>query len=608
LSEPLSGRWLPLVGLGLALLASVILYLHPRVGAWPLGLIGVAWLIRLRANGRLSRTTPLDLPLAVFAFSALVAAGVAFNQESEWARGAEWSAYHTPLNWAWGKFYFILTALGLYYAIANLQDVDQVWRVMRFYPCFGAAVGLYFTLTNDWSQGGTKFDALAQLGSAITEPLPEIRTHRLMPNVAGGLVAWTLPYFVPVVRQAGQRALWLWAILAIVSLTALLLSASRGAWTALIVVGVIWLTAAAAPSARNALTTPRRRHSQSIWFGALFLLAGSVLLLGWLASSIPGDLFRLTSSATSGPFVGRADLFKSSWLLAQDYLFTGGGLGAFPMLYSTYYLLISVLFLPHSHNLFLDILIEQGVLGLLSYLWLLGAFLMLVFRGLASQVADEGPETATSQPPVGDVLAASLASVGVMALHGLVDDVPYGSRALLLMFVPLAFAVAVVPAGGRTTKIPATMLVAAVGLVGLAMLWQRPAVLGGWYANLGALEEAQRELGGYHWPDQLPEHVRKERDLADVQSKLREALLHDPSQRTANQRLGTIALGQGRAAEARDYLLTAAEAEPDNPTGWRLLAESYLALGEREEACRIEAKAVAGGWAGPWRFGGRLCS
>jgi predicted Zn-dependent protease len=106
----------------------------------------------------------------------------------------------------------------------------------------------------------------------------------------------------------------------------------------------------------------------------------------------------------------------------------------------------------------------------------------------------------------------------------------------------------------------------------------------------------------------LPEHVRKERDLADVQSKLREALLHDPSQRTANQRLGTIALGQGRAAEARDYLLTAAEAEPDNPTAWRLLAESYLALGEREEACRIEAKAVAGGWAGPWRFGGRLCS
>ena len=57
--------------------------------------------------------------------------------------------------------------------------------------------------------------------------------------------------------------------------------------------------------------------------------------------------------------------------LALDYPFTGAGLGSFEMAYSSYVVLLHVGFLQHGHNLFLDVWIEQGIIGLLALTWLI---------------------------------------------------------------------------------------------------------------------------------------------------------------------------------------------------------------------------------------------
>ena len=40
------------------------------------------------------------------------------------------------------------------------------------------------------------------------------------------------------------------------------------------------------------------------------------------------------------------------------------------MVYSSYVLLLHVLYLSHAHNLFLQTAIEQGIPGLLAFIWL----------------------------------------------------------------------------------------------------------------------------------------------------------------------------------------------------------------------------------------------
>ena len=66
---------------------------------------------------------------------------------------------------------------------------------------------------------------------------------------------------------------------------------------------------------------------------------------------------------------GRAAARKASGdtsyvILAGDFPFTGGGLGAFSGLYSTYILVIFVPLFTYSHNFFLDVAVEQGWFGL----------------------------------------------------------------------------------------------------------------------------------------------------------------------------------------------------------------------------------------------------
>jgi len=72
--------------------------------------------------------------------------------------------------------------------------------------------------------------------------------------------------------------------------------------------------------------------------------------------------------------VSRSELLRQGLGLVRDYIFTGSGLGVFPMVLSTYALMMNVLFLTHAHNLFLQIWIEQGLLGFVALMWLVVGF------------------------------------------------------------------------------------------------------------------------------------------------------------------------------------------------------------------------------------------
>jgi O-antigen ligase len=143
------------------------------------------------------------------------------------------------------------------------------------------------------------------------------------------------------------------------SLAGLVLTGSRGAWLAVAVAGGAWLAWELSKRQPAQMPPAERRW---LWL-AVFLAAATAGAL--LALTLCGPDCRTGA-------VGRLDLYRDALGLALDTPFSGLGLGGdrFQMAYSSYVLLIHVGYLPHSHNLPVQVLLEQGILGLIALLWI----------------------------------------------------------------------------------------------------------------------------------------------------------------------------------------------------------------------------------------------
>ena len=175
--------------------------------------------------------------------------------------------------------------------------------------------------------------------------------------------------------------------------------------------------------------------------GAAVVLKAQPQLLTRALGSLPGP----TNTA-----MNRLELFGQVWRLAQDTPLTGGGLGAFPALYSTYILDIPVLLLTHAHNAYLNLLVEQGWAGLVAYGLTLTVAGWTATRALARPVSSEGAGTRA-------LLAAGAAGLVIVAVQSLGDGTLVASRAIPFLFVPAGLVAAVVqPAATALRPAPAT--------------------------------------------------------------------------------------------------------------------------------------------------------
>jgi putative inorganic carbon (hco3(-)) transporter len=563
-----SSTWLPYLDLACVTAAGGLWYAFPEVGPWPLFLALTPWVVRGVLTGRPSRRTAFDLPLLFF----LLTAGLGV-----------WAAYDRPV--AWAKFWTIVGGVFLFYALVNAEPLGRkrAWLLATF----GAGVALYFLITHNWDTYPAKIEALTALGQALQAPLPEVAGHRLHPNVAGGILAMMMPFTALATihaaqglrhrRRRGQVAAWLaldlGLILLVVTAFGLLMTTSRAAWLATVGalgLAVLWQA------------TGRLRGERASWRPWAYLGLVGLLLAGGLAVALawPAGWAALVENLPGGgTTLGRANLMQKTPLLVGDYPIVGAGLGGFMMLYSTYALLIHVGHSVHSHNLFLNVAIEQGLPALvaLAVMWALCG--VAVWRGVLQPSGRRGS---------GQLAAAALALVVVLA-HGLVDDVLYGSRAVLLLFVPLAFAVPYLrpaasrPAGrGRAwgALLPPLALILAL----LLLLLGRDPILSRVFSNLGAVHQSRAELEVYAWPAwPVQDEVRRAVDLSGPVADFERALELDPGNATAHRRLGMIALARGEYEAALAHLEAAYGAEPASMTTQQLYGEALIVNGRLAE-------------------------
>jgi O-antigen ligase len=568
LREIVRSRWFAIADLLIVSICAAIWTLQPGVGWWPLLLALPPWITRIAAGTLPFTDLRIDLPLAIFVVTAGIGVWAAYNREA-----------------AWTKFWVIIAAILLFYALAN-QPRANLWLVAGYLALLGVVMAGYFLLTHDWQAQPAKIDLLNRLGFWWMSVRPTVHAQPVHPNGAAGVMAIFTPFLLAIGSRAWKekhKVVFAFVFMGSgVLIFSFLLTTSRGAWIALsLVIGLslAWFL--------DRILSGLIGIRSGIFLAVLLMILLAAVIA--LALLYPDRLVDL-AGALPGPnsTVSRLDLVASALKLIADFPFTGGGLGAFPGLYSQYILVLPFYILPHSHNLFFDIALEQGILGLLACANLLaGAVWTLIIR------------------KDGELFLrwAVLASLGVLVLHGFVDDLAYNFAGAPMLFVlpGMAYLLAKdqgIPAASKTHRPGQAWQLASalfLAIIFAASLFAtrnsqfaiRDSLLSTWYADLGAVRMSQLELADFPsgaWDD--GSQIAALTPAADLFQK---ALHLNPNNRTAHHRLGLIALLNRNFPTALAHLEIAHQLDPAHRGIRKTLGYTYIWADHPEQAAQLLA-------------------
>jgi tetratricopeptide (TPR) repeat protein len=333
-----------------------------------------------------------------------------------------------------------------------------------------------------------------------------------------------------------------------------------------------------------------------VGFAMLSLIVRGLVLVAFYPDWIVDQVNRL---AGQGRASSQLEVNLNTVRLIPDFLFTGGGLAAFPGLYSQYMMNLPVYLYGYSYSLFLDVGLEQGIIGLASLAVILAGSLWLVWKSKVDGVYKW----------------AILAALCVMLVNGLADDPLYGGRGTPLLFLLPGLAVAgarydprdesETSSGISASRTVWVFFALAVLLVGgyLAFVLTSSR-LGAWYSNLGAVQMARVELADFPsggWQD--GENLAA---LAPAEALFNQALQRHPGNFTANHRLGLLAMYRSDYPLAKSYLERAHLEAPRHRGVRKVLGYCHVWLGEFDQAgqflgdipeARYELEAYSWWWA-----------
>ncbi len=528
-----------------------------------IGLWAGTWVARWLRTGRPTRATPLDLPLLGFGVSVLIAAWIA-----------------PDLSDALDRLALFVAAIGLFYVLVNSSPRGLQlfgWGFLIAATIFG----LYFASEHPWETEPAKLATFQRIGVWLNHHVPSFLIYDPHPNVVGGLLAIACAIWLGLAWQGwavwrtGKGWTWL-GLLGMLILGAalgfgLLMTQSRASWLAATgagMLGVAWLVS-------GRLGRWLRLPQWAVfWIGCGFvagLALGVVISKPHLVSTVLGTLPGPNSA------VSRVEIYKQVWSLAQDTPYTGAGLGAFPGVYSTFVLSIPSLYLTHAHNIWLNLLVEQGWLGAGAYTLALG---LTAWFGLIRLTTLKVAHRA--------VVAAGLLGLAALTFNGLADATLVASRVAPALLIPAGLAL-----GGqvadefawRPTRwgwVSALALVALVAVAGV--LFYQP-LAAQWHANWGAVAQDRVVLANgltSQW---------SETDLTEAlqpaQQEYEAALALQPDNQTALYRTGLIALSALNFQTAAERLQQVYDVAPTHRGVIKNLGYAYAWSGKFDQATQL---------------------
>ena len=356
----------------------------------PLAIIFSAafWVFRWIAHGHLSIRSPADWPISVIFLMTVVSLWI-----SE-------SPSHTVL-----QVLRLLTGIALFYAIVNWADSYQriKWIVVGI-VLLGVLLSLFALVGVEWSTSKLTF-----FPSFIYDRFLLLVSDAANPNVMAGTLILLLPVIIALLLFNWTNLGWTLRIVSIVAfflMTAVLgLTQSRSAWIAFCFasIGLIALR----------------------WKRGWVVILISIFVIGAVFSYFERQLLLETiiNSATIGGVEGRIEVWSRAIFMIKDFPYTGVGLGLYgdvaDLMYPFY--LHGQGIVTHAHNLFLQIAVDLGIPGLISWL---ATFLIVVY--LSMQVYFFGRRSKHGSGWEVSIGAGLFCSQIALFIHGLTDAVTWG--------------------------------------------------------------------------------------------------------------------------------------------------------------------------------------
>jgi len=187
--------------------------------------------------------------------------------------------------------------------------------------------------------------------SVFENPVGRVYSTMHNANSYAEVIILTLPLFVGMMLSSkSSKMKVIWILLALPPFIALVLTQSRSGYVAL---------------AASAMVYVFFKNKKMI---IVLILAGLIcvpFLPSFLYERVM-SIFILTGDSTVSL---RKSVFGTALEIIRDFWFSGIGLGATPFIYfsNEYHIALP---LPHSHNIYLEIWIETGILGIVTFLWL----------------------------------------------------------------------------------------------------------------------------------------------------------------------------------------------------------------------------------------------
>ncbi len=307
--------------------------------------------------------------------------------------------------------YFVF--IGFYFIIVNaVETKEQLYGLLKILVISGALVALYgvmqyafgWTTSNAWIDEEMFEDATMRVYSTLGNP-----------NVLGEYLLLILPLSAVYMLRYKWKELskWAYGAMFLVLALCLVLTQSRGCWIGFMISAVIFVT-----------------FYEGKWWGLL------PIVLCILPFVIPqtivdrimsvGNMEDTSTSYRVYIWMGTLGMMKHYWL---------GGIGMGEAAFSQVYPFFSynAIIAPHSHNLFLQLLVEAGISGL-------GMFIIMqtVFIKNMSVVYRRGNKKSTDS-----MLALALGSgvIGFLA-QSMFDYTFYNYRVMAVFFMVIAVGMA----------------------------------------------------------------------------------------------------------------------------------------------------------------------
>ncbi|MCL2837654.1 MAG: O-antigen ligase family protein [Oscillospiraceae bacterium] len=313
------------------------------------------------------------------------------------------------------SFYFVLTNL--------ITSRKQLYALLTVFVISGLLVSLYGLMQYFFGIGTTASwvdeEMFATLSTRVYSTLEN-------PNVLGTYLLLVIPVSIALMwsNKKPLTKIMFAGIVGIMFVT-LLFTYSRGCWIAIMVAAAMYITFV----------------KGKLWGLALLAIPFIPIILNLIPQNV---IERITSIGnledTSSNY--RLNIWLGSLNMLRDWWVSGIGLGtdAFMQVYPFY--AFSGAFASHSHNLYMQIMIENGIIGFtLFILVIVFAFKSLAFswdRSLAHpqwHARKKAHSDKLSTIPI----ALSAAIVGFM-VQGIFDHALYNYRVFLMFWMVIAFA------------------------------------------------------------------------------------------------------------------------------------------------------------------------